>query len=158
MPVKVIAVGKLKEAGYQLAAAEYSMRLSRYCKLELVEVPDERDPKASSPPLLARAMDAEAERILTRIKPGDIVVALVIEAEQMDSETFSRKVAGWHARSADVVFVIGGSLGLGGALIARADERLSLSSMTFPHQLARVMLLEQLYRSYKIISGERYHK
>lgn len=158
MLVKVIAVGKLKEPGYSLAAAEYAKRLSRYCKLELVEVPDEKDPKAASPQLIARAMDAEAERILAYIRPADVVVALVIEASQLDSESFSRKIADWHARSAEVVFVIGGSLGLGGALLRRANEQLSFSSMTFPHQLARVMLLEQLYRSYKIISGERYHK
>ncbi|HSK67644.1 MAG TPA: 23S rRNA (pseudouridine(1915)-N(3))-methyltransferase RlmH [Candidatus Limnocylindria bacterium] len=158
MAVRIVAVGKMKEKGYLLQAQEYMTRLTRYCKLEQVEIDDERDPGADSPALARRAMDAEAERILARITPRDYVVALCVEGERPDTEAFAALVSSLHDRPGDAVFVIGGSLGLGEAVLARADRRLSLSNLTFPHQLARVVLLEQLYRAYKIRAKERYHK
>jgi 23S rRNA (pseudouridine1915-N3)-methyltransferase len=157
LPIQIIAVGKQREGHHQLAQ-EYERRLSRFCKLSVIEVPDEKDPGTASDALVKRALEAEGKRILDRIKPQDVVVALCIEGQMMTSEALSQRVKTWHNQSLSVSFVIGGSLGLADEVIRRADLKMSLSRMTFPHQLARVMLLEQLYRSYKIISGERYHK
>lgn len=157
MPIQIIAVGKQRE-GHLKLAQEYERRLSRYCKLAVHEVQDEKDPGTASAALAQKALEAEGRRILERIRPQDMVVALCIDAPQFDSEQFSEHIRTWHDSSASVVFVIGGSLGLSEEVTARANKTLSLSRMTFPHQLARVMLLEQIYRSYKILSGERYHK
>ena len=157
MPIQIIAVGKQREPFFRDAAMEYQRRLSRYVKLTMVEVQDEKDPGAS-PALIARALDTEGERILERIAPRDRVVALCIEGEQMDSGRFSELVKAWQGQADPVGFVVGGSLGLSPAVLKRADLKLSFSMMTFPHQLARVLLLEQVYRAYKILSGERYHK
>lgn len=158
MPILIIAVGKLRETFWRDATREYQRRLTRYCKLELVEVQDERDPGSNSPALLAKAVEAEGARVMERIRPGDTVVALCIEGKLLNSEDFSAQMNLWHEQAQQVVFVIGGSNGLSDDVIRRADYALSFSPMTFPHQLARVMLLEQVYRAYKIISGERYHK
>lgn len=158
MAFKVIAVGKQREKGLFLAADEYLRRLTRYTKLTMIEVADEKDVESSNEKLQQKAKRAESERITAQLKQTDIVIVLDILGQTMDSETFSQKVLSWHEQANTVSFVIGGSLGLDDSLLKRADERLSLSAMTFPHQLARVMLLEQLYRSFKIIKGERYHK
>lgn len=158
MPFTIIAVGRQREAPFKAAALEYQRRLTRYCKLDVREVQDEREPDRLSEALIVRAMEAEGRRVLDQVKPGDIVVALCVEGRQVDSLAFSRLLEDWHTRSAQVCFVIGGSLGLSGEVLNRADLQLSLSNMTLPHQLARVVLLEQMYRGFKIISGERYHK
>lgn len=156
MPIQIIAVGKQREYHFKLAE-EYERRLSRYCRLAIHEVQDEKDPGASAA-LVSKALETEGRRILGRIKPQDFVVALCIEGPQLSSEELSRHIRAWHNKAASVCFVIGGSLGLSREVLHRADMMLSLSRMTFPHQLARVMLLEQIYRSYKILFGERYHK
>jgi 23S rRNA (pseudouridine1915-N3)-methyltransferase len=156
--IHIIAVGKLKEAHYRQAAAEYARRLTRYTQLIISEVADDKEPERAGQALENRVKQAEGERILRLIKPRDRVVALCIDGEQDDSLAFSRRVKRLHEAPADAVFVIGGSLGLGDEVLARADERISLSSLTFPHQLARVVLLEQLYRAFKILANERYHK
>lgn len=158
MPITILAIGKQKEPHYRAAALEYQRRLSRYAKLSVVELADEQDPGEQSEALVQKALEVEGRRILDRIKPTDIVITLEIEGSQLDSLAFSKRLAAWHHASASVCFVIGGSLGLSEEVKQRANERLSLSIMTFPHQLARVMLLEQLYRGYKILSAERYHK
>ena len=158
VPILIIAVGKLREAFWRDAAREYQQRLTRYCKLELVEVQDEKDPVSSSPALLTKAVDTEGARVMEHVRPGDIVVAMCIEGKQLSSADFSAQMKAWHEQAQQVVFVIGGSNGLSDAVIHRANHTLSFSPMTFPHQLARVMLLEQVYRAYKIITGERYHK
>lgn len=157
MPITILAVGKQREPFYAQAMREYLQRLSRYCKITVKEIPDEKDPDKSEA-LIEKAVKAEGERILAAIKEQDHVVALCIEGRQMPSEDFSRLINDWHTRSISVVFVIGGSNGLSQEVIKRADMKLSFSTMTFPHQLARVILAEQIYRAYKIISGERYHK
>lgn len=157
MPIQVIAVGKQREP-FSQPALEFQRRLGRYCKLSIRELQDEKDPGSLSQVLAQRAVDMEGERILACIKAEDIVVALCIEGHQMDSLDFTQQIKAWHNQSTQVCFVIGGSLGLSEAVLRRADYKLSFSRMTFPHQLARVMLLEQIYRAYKIISGERYHK
>ena len=158
MRMTIIAVGKQKEKGFDLAAKEYLRRLTRYCKIELIELPDEKDPGAASEKDMINTLNLEGDRILNRLKPQDYVIVLGINGKQQDSLTFSEQVREWRDQSVSIVFVIGSSMGLGEEVYKRADKTLSLSEMTFPHQLARVMILEQLYRAFKIISGERYHK
>ncbi len=158
MRVTIIAVGKLKEKGFDLAAREYLSRLNRHCRIEVIELPDEKDPGSASGKDMENTLKTEGGRILSRLRPQDHVVVLEITGKRKDSISFSENVSQWRDQSLSVVFVIGGSLGLSKEVCDRADETLSLSEMTFPHQLARVMLLEQLYRAFKIISGQRYHK
>lgn len=158
MPIQILAVGKQREPFYKEAAEKYLRRLKPYCKLSIREIKDEKDPGEGSHALSQKVLETEGERLLSAIAPQDVVVALYIEGEQLTSEAFSTHVKRWHEQTRSVVFVIGGSLGLSEAVIKRADLKLSFSPMTFPHQLARVMLLEQIYRAYKINAGERYHK
>lgn len=158
MNIAVIGVGRLKERYWREAAAEYEKRLSRFGRFEMVELPDCPEPANASPAEQAQVCRKEGEAILGRIREGDIVVALVIEGKQMDSVALSQKLSALAQTGRRVVFVIGGSLGLSPEVVRRAQHTLSFSPMTFPHQLARVMLLEQLYRAMKIDAGERYHK
>ena len=159
MSYTVMAVGKLREKPYRQMADEYLKRLSRYGKFVEVELPDLPEPANTSPAVQEQLKEREGEAMLAKIKPSDYVVALTIPGRQWDSPGLSKHLSELATRGkSDVVFLIGGSLGLSAACISRADEELSMSAMTFPHQLARVMLLEQLYRAMKIQSGERYHK
>lgn len=159
MGFTLIAVGKLREKPYRAMADEYLKRLSRYVKVEEVELPDLPEPADASPALEKQVKDREGEAILAKIRPGDYVIALTIPGKQWDSPGLSRHLSTLMDRgSSAITLVIGGSLGLCDAVLARANEQLSMSPMTFPHQLARVMLLEQLYRAMKIRAGERYHK
>ena len=159
MSYTVMAVGKLREKPYRQMADEYLKRLSRYGKFIEVELPDLPEPANTSPAVQEQLKEREGEAMLAKIKPSDYVVALTIPGRQWDSPGLSKHLSELATRGkSDVVFLIGGSLGLSAACISRADEELSMSAMTFPHQLARVMLLEQLYRAMKIQSGERYHK
>ncbi len=159
MSFTLITVGKMKEKPYRQMADEYLKRLSRYAKAEEVELPDLPEPANASPAIEAQIKTREGESILARIKPGDYVIAMTIPGKQWDSPGLSRHLEDILNRgSSSIVFVIGGSLGLSEQVLARADEEISMSKMTFPHQLARVMLLEQLYRAMKIRAGERYHK
>ena len=153
--VSVICVGKLKERFYIEAAAEYCKRLSRCCKLELVELPEQRLPENPAPAEIERALAREAEAIRSRLPAGATVAALCVEGTLRSSE----ELAGLLAREeAGLAFVIGGSCGLHPSVKALAKERLSMSPMTFPHHLARVMLLEQIYRAYQINGRTKYHK
>lgn len=159
MKITVIAVGKIKEKFYQEAIGEYSKRLSRYCRLELIQVADEKTPDGASPALVEQIKDKEGERILANIREGSFVAALAIDGDMPDSVELAAQIEKWGVSGvSQIVFVIGGSLGLSGAVLKRADRKLSFSKMTFPHQLMRVILLEQIYRSYRIIQGEPYHK
>ena len=159
MKITVVAVGKIKEAYFRDAAAEYVKRLSRYCRLEICEVADEKTPDGASAAMEDAIKAKEAERILAKIAEDAYVITLDISGKKMDSVTFGRRIErlGIEGRS-HIVFVIGGSLGLHRSVGQRADASISFSDMTFPHQLMRVVLLEQLYRAYRIISGEPYHK
>ena len=140
-------------------ADEYLKRLGRYDRYEEIELPDLPEPGEGSAVLEEKVKTREGEAILARIKPGDRVIALTIGGKARSSEDLAKHLRELKtAGCGRLVFVIGGSLGLGGNVLARADEELSMSAMTFPHQLARVMLLEQLYRAEKINAGERYHK
>jgi len=159
MSITLIAVGKMKEKPYRQMADEYLKRLSRYGKVEEIELPDLPEPANSSPAIEAQIKEKEGDTILARIKPGDYVIGMTIPGKQWDSPGLSRHMDDlMNKGQSNLVFLIGGSLGLSDKVIARADEEMSMSKMTFPHQLARVMLLEQLYRAMKIRSGERYHK
>lgn len=157
MPLCVIAVGKAS-GPFLLAAREYEKRLSRYDRIEVTELPGEKEPAHLSPAALAQVMAQEGKSILSRVRREDLVVALCIGGESLSSERFAQKLQELRLSGRRVVFVIGGSLGLDPQVTARADMELSLSAMTMPHQLARVVLLEQIYRAFKIGAGERYHK
>ena len=159
MSVTILAVGRMKEKPYRMMADEYMKRLSRYGKFEEVELPDLPEPANTSPAMERQIREKEGEAILSRIRPGSHVVAMTIPGKQWDSPGLSRHLDELMTRGAsDITFVIGGSLGLSEQVIVRAEEEMSMSKMTFPHQLARVMLMEQLYRAMKIRAGERYHK
>ena len=159
MKITVVAVGKIKEKFFADAVSEYRKRLGRYCKLEILQVADEKTSDGAGEALEKQIKDREGERLLSHIRDGEYVFALAIEGKMMSSEEMAQKMErlGVEGRS-QVVFVIGGSLGLSEAVLRRADEHLSFSKMTFPHQLMRVILLEQIYRSYRIMTGGPYHK
>lgn len=159
MKITLITVGKIKEKFYTEALAEYAKRLSRYCKLEIVQVADEKTPDKASELEEQQIKKREGERILAQIRDGSYVIALAIEGKMLDSEELASKIGQLGVSgTSQITFVIGGSLGLSDAVLKRADYQLSFSKMTFPHQLMRVILLEQIYRSYRIIAGEPYHK
>ena len=159
MSTAVIAVGRMKEKPYRQMADEYVKRLNRFGKFEEIELIALPEPAGSSPALEEQLRTREGEAMLQRLKQGDHVIALTIPGKRMSSEELAAHVAELRNRGAGrLVFLVGGSLGLGSNVLARADEELSMSAMTFPHQLARVMLLEQLYRCCRITAGERYHK
>lgn len=156
--ITVLCVGKLKEKFYADAAAEYCKRLSRYCKIEVTELPETRLPEDPSPAEIKKALTAEANAIRQKLE-GGAVVAMCIEGQTCSSEALSKKLAAFALEGkSKVTFLIGGSFGLDETLKKQADWRLSMSPMTFPHHLARVMLLEQIYRACQIAEGTRYHK
>ncbi|MGN0312357.1 MAG: 23S rRNA (pseudouridine(1915)-N(3))-methyltransferase RlmH [Lachnospiraceae bacterium] len=159
MKITILCVGKIKEKFFVQAVEEYSKRLSRYCKLEILEMPDEKTPEQASEREELQIKDKEGERLLSKIKDQDYVIALAIEGKQPDSVALAKKIEELTTyKTSHLTFVIGGSLGLSQKVLTRANEQLSFSNLTFPHQLMRVILLEQIYRSFRIISGEPYHK
>ena len=159
MKITLVTVGKIKEKFLEQAIAEYSKRLGKYCKLEIVQVADEKTPDGASSVVEEKIKEKEGERILGQIKDGAYVIVLAIDGDMLDSVELSDKINKLGISGVShIVFVIGGSLGLSGEVLKRADYKLSFSRMTFPHQLMRVILLEQIYRSYRIICKEPYHK
>lgn len=159
MKIDVLCVGKLKERYFTAAAEEYRKRLGRYCRLEVREVPDEPAPENASPAQAEQVKEAEGKRLLQWRKPEAYAIALAIEGESLTSEGLARKLEGLGLSGrSHIQFFIGGSLGLSPEVLRQADYRLSFSALTFPHQLMRVILLEQLYRSFRIIRREPYHK
>ncbi|SFP44130.1 23S rRNA (pseudouridine1915-N3)-methyltransferase [Oscillibacter sp. PC13] len=157
--VTLLCVGKLKERFYTDAAAEYGKRLSRYCKLEIVELPEERLPENPSPAQIDSALAREADAIRSKLPPSARLIALCVEGRMRSSEELAHLVADSANHGENhLVFLIGGSFGLHVSLKAQAAVKLSMSPMTFPHHLARVMLLEQIYRAYQINAGTKYHK
>ncbi|MDQ0151274.1 23S rRNA (pseudouridine(1915)-N(3))-methyltransferase RlmH [Eubacterium multiforme] len=159
MNITLITVGKLKEKYLKQAIDEYSKRLSRYCKLEIIELPDEKTPDNASENEEKQIKEKEGRGILSKIKDNSYVVAMDLKGKQITSEEFSVFIdrCGITGNS-NIVFVIGGSLGLSEDVLRRANYKLCFSKMTFPHQLFRVMLLEQVYRAFRIMKGEPYHK
>ena len=157
--VTVLCVGKLKEKFYIAAAAEYVKRLQRHCKLELIELPEQRLPDDPSPAEIQKALRTEGDAIRERLPKGGAVIALCIEGRPCSSEELSRRMAEFGVQGkTQLTFLIGGSVGLDEDLKRQADWRLSMSPMTFPHHMARIMLLEQIYRAYQIAGGTKYHK
>ena len=157
--VTVLCVGKLKEKFYIDAAAEYVKRLQRHCKLELIELSEQRLPDDPSPAEIQKALRAEGDAIREKLPKGGAVIALCIEGKPCSSQELSRRMADLAVQGkTQLTFLIGGSVGLDEDLKRRADWRLSMSPMTFPHHMARIMLLEQIYRAYQIADGTKYHK
>lgn len=157
--VTVLCVGKLKEKFYIDAAAEYVKRLQRHCKLELIELPEQRLPDDPSPAEIQKALRAEGDAIREKLPKGGAVIALCIEGKPCSSQELSRRMADLAVQGkTPLTFLIGGSVGLDEDLKRWADWRLSMSPMTFPHHMARIMLLEQIYRAYQIADGTKYHK
>lgn len=159
MRIRLVTVGKIKERYFEDAIAEYAKRLSRYCKLDIIQVADEKTPDGAGAALEKQIKEKEGQRILSNIKDGAYVIALAVEGKMLSSEEMASKIQKLGVDGvSQIVFVIGGSLGLSDEVMKRADYALSFSKMTFPHQLMRVVLLEQVYRSFRIIGGEPYHK
>ena len=159
MEIRIVTVGKIKEKYLNDGIAEYAKRLSRYCKLTFCQVTDEKTPDKASDALNEQIKNTEAQRLMKQIREQDYVIALALDGKMLDSIELSQKISrlGVEGKSS-IAFVIGGSLGLGDEVLRRADYKLSFSKMTFPHQLMRVILLEQIYRSYRIMTNQPYHK
>ena len=159
MNIKIITVGRLKETYLKEAVKEYEKRLTRYAKISVIEVADEKAEEDLSEAEAAKILDTEGARIEKYIKDGDYVIGLAIEGNMLDSEGFSKKLSNLMTLGkSDICFIIGGSIGMSDRLKKRSDMLLSFSRMTFPHQLMRVILLEQVYRAYRIMYNEPYHK
>lgn len=159
MKITILTVGKIKEKYLRDAIAEYSKRLSRYAKLEIIEVADEKTPDNASETVETNIKNKEAERLLKYIRDDAYLITLEIKGKQLTSEELAQKIDTLGVQgTSHIIFVIGGSLGLGEEVLKRSNYALSFSKMTFPHQLMRVILLEQIYRSYRINCGAPYHK
>lgn len=159
MNVNIICVGSIKEKFFREAVEEYAKRLSAYCKLSIIEVKDEKTKEKASERENEKVKEAEGKKILSKIKDNTYTIALAIDAKSFTSEEFADKLETIAMqKGGNVNFVIGGSLGLSKEVLEKADEKISFSKMTFPHQLMRVIFLEQLYRAYKISTNEPYHK
>jgi 23S rRNA (pseudouridine1915-N3)-methyltransferase len=159
MKIRVVAVGKVKEKYLQEGIAEYEKRLRPYVKLQVTEIPEEKRPASASPTTESAALEKEGQRILAATPEGSLVIALDIKGQSWTSEDLADAFRVWElAGKNQVVFIIGGDLGLSSAVLARSTLRLSLSKMTFTHPMARLLLLEQVYRACRINSGEPYHK
>lgn len=159
MKITVLCVGKIKENFFCEAITEYRKRLSRYCKLEIIEVADEKTPDHASAHEEDLIRAREGERLRKYIKDDAYVISLAIEGVSVSSEEFADKIEQLGIRGeSHIIFIIGGSIGIEQALLQKSDELLSFSKMTFPHQLMRVLLLEQIYRGFRIMKGEPYHK
>lgn len=159
MKITILAVGKIKEKYFADAVREYSKRLSRYCKLEIIEVADERTPEHASGCEEDLIRAREGERLRKYIKEGAYLISLAIQGRQVSSEEFSEKIERLGVQGeSHIIFIIGGSIGIDQGILQDSKELLSFSKMTFPHQLMRVVLLEQIYRGFRIMKGEPYHK
>lgn len=159
MNITIISVGKLKEKYLKLAVEEYSKRLTRYCKLNFIELPDEQTPDNASEKEEEIIKDKEGDKILSNVKDNMFLIAMDLKAKELTSEEFSAFIDNCGvAGNSNIAFVIGGSLGLSKKVLQRANYKLCFSKMTFPHQLFKVMLLEQIYRGFRIMKGEPYHK
>lgn len=159
MKITILSVGKLKEKYLRQAIDEYSKRLGRYCKLEIIEVPDEKAPENMSISEGVQVKIKEGEKLLRYIKDSSYIISLVIDGKTLSSEELAEKIQTLGVQgNSHIIFVIGGSLGLSEEVLKKSNMHLSFSKMTFPHQLMRIILLEQVYRSFRIINAEPYHK
>lgn len=159
MKINIVCVGKIKEKYLKLGIDEFKKRLSKYCKLEIIELEDEKAPENLSDKEMLMIKEKEGKKILSKIKDNSYVIALAIDGKNLSSEELAETINKLGVRGiSNITFVIGGSLGLSDEVLSRADYKLSFSKMTFPHQLMRLILLEQVYRAYRINNGEPYHK
>ena len=159
MKITIICVGRLKEDFYRKAVSEYEKRLGRYCRLEIIEVADEKTPENAGPAMEDQIKEREAARILKHVREDAYVITLEIKGWQPDSLMFAEEMNRLAVQGkSHIQFIIGGSLGLHRSVSLAAHQAVSFSNMTFPHQLMRVILLEQIYRSFRIMNGEPYHK
>ena len=159
MNITVISVGKIKEKYLKMGIDEFKKRLSKYCKLDIIELDDEKAPEKLSEKEMIMVKDKEGKKILSKVKDNSYVIALAIDGKNLSSEELADKISDLTVRgNSSITFVIGGSLGLSDAVLDRADYKLSFSKMTFPHQMMRLILLEQIYRAFRINNNEPYHK
>lgn len=158
LTINVICIGKIKEAFFKEAINEYSKRLSRYCKLEILELPDEKIPNNPSYKTIEEIKEKECNNIISHIKKDSYVICLDLKGKQLSSKELSKELDDLSLITSHITFIIGGSLGLTKKILSICDKSISFSKMTFPHQLIRIFLLEQIYRSFKISNGEVYHK
>ncbi|MBC5998159.1 23S rRNA (pseudouridine(1915)-N(3))-methyltransferase RlmH [Romboutsia ilealis] len=159
MNINIVCVGKIKEKYLKLGIDEFKKRLSKYCKLDVIELDDEKAPENLSDKEMLMIKDKEGKKILSKVKANSYVIALAIDGKNLSSEELADTMSKLAVRgNSHITFIIGGSLGLSDEVLSRADYKLSFSKMTFPHQLMRLILLEQVYRAYRINNGEPYHK
>ena len=156
--INVLCVGKVKETFFKEAIFEYSKRLSRFCDLNIIEIQDEKIPDKSNEKIEQEIKDNEGNNILSHIKKDSYVIALDLRGKEFDSVTFSQEISRLSITNSNITFIIGGSLGLSEKVLSSCNEKICFSKLTFPHQLIRIFLLEQLYRSFKIANNEAYHK
>lgn len=156
--INVLCVGKVKETFFKEAIFEYSKRLSRFCDLNIIEIQDEKIPDKSNEKIEQEIKDKEGNNILSHIKKDSYIIALDLRGKEFDSVTFSQEISRLSITNSNITFIIGGSLGLSEKVLSSCNEKICFSKLTFPHQLIRIFLLEQLYRSFKIANNEAYHK
>lgn len=158
LKINILCVGKIKEKFFKDAIDEYSKRLSKYCKLDIIELPDEKIPNKSNDNIDSEIKDKECSNLIAHIKPDSYIVCLDLRGKEFSSEDFSKNIEDISMENSSITFVIGGSLGLNNEILNLANQKICFSKMTFPHQLFRIILLEQLFRAFKISNGEKYHK
>ena len=158
LTINIICVGKLKEKFFKDAIDEYSKRLSKYCKLNIIELPDEKIPEKTNPNIENEIKTKECNNIINHIKKDSYVISLDLTGKQLSSEEFSKNIENISMQSSQITFIIGGSLGLTDKVLSMSNQKICFSKMTFPHQLIRVFLLEQIFRAFKISNGETYHR
>ena len=156
--IRILCIGKMKDKALHMLEEEYVKRLKAFAKIEITEVKDEPNERVEREKEAVLAMEKEGERALAQIKDSDLVILLDLHGSHWDSETFAKKLEGWHSSGSNLTFVIAGSLGPSQALVRRADVRWKLSDLTFTHLMTRVLVLEQIYRGFMIINGRKYHK
>ena len=156
--INIICTGKIKEKYLKDAIDEYSKRLSKFCKLNILELPDKKIPDKSNPSIENEIKNIESENVINHLKKDTYVICLDLKGKQFSSEEFAQDIQDISMLHSNITFIIGGSLGMSEKLLNLANQKICFSKMTFPHQLIRVFLLEQIYRAFKIINGENYHK
>lgn len=156
--INIICVGKIKEKFFKDAILEYSKRLSKYCKFDILELPDEKIPDKSNISIENSIKEKECNNIINHLKSDSYIIALDLKGKELSSENFSKKIDNISMQNSKITFIIGGSLGLTDKLLNMCDEKICFSQMTFPHQLIRIFLIEQIYRAFKISNNETYHK
>lgn len=158
LTINIICIGKIKEKFFKEAIDEYSKRLSKYCKLNILELPDEKIPDKINPNIESEIKSKECDNIISHIKKDSYVVCLDLTGKELSSEQFSKNIEDISMKSSQITFIIGGSLGLTEKILGLSNQKICFSKMTFPHQLIRIFLLEQLFRAFKISNGETYHR